>query len=183
MKRKKTYSTVHHGKVMTALVLPLLLTQLMSCKTTEPPIPLYGRSDEVQALVGEWRGTYESMDANRHGSIYFKLDAKADSAIGHIVMKMGNWDEEYFDDIRSNLHDRSELLTIRFVSFGMGRVVGRLDEYKDPVCGCPLETTFEGHVNGDRIEGVFVSHGKGYHLDTTGNWWVERISRGEKQES
>lgn len=159
------------------LILIILLLVLSGCKTVHTPIPVYGTSEDVTQLLGEWYGEYSSREANRHGTIYFKFDVNADSAIGQVIMKQGQWDEDYFEDINAPHFQPSEMLTIRFVQIGLDRVVGRMDEYKDPLCGCQLHTVFEGHVDGDRIEGVYVSHGDGFHMTTSGLWSVNRYKR------
>lgn len=69
----------------------------------------------------------------------------------------------------------NELLTIRFVRVDGGRVSGALDPYHDPVCGCPLETTFTGRlVDASTIEGTFVSRGPPGHRTANGRWRVTR---------
>lgn len=151
------------------------LTLLASCGTVQAPVPLYGPDDELALLAGEWRGQYSSREAGRHGTIYFKLEAEADSAVGYVFMKPGSWESDLLDKT-PRVYTPSEMLTIRFVEMGRGRVVGRLDEYRDPGCGCLLETIFEGHVEGDRIEGVYTSHGDHFHISTSGQWWVERLA-------
>ncbi len=159
------------------IVLMVLLFVISGCKTVETPVPVYGTSEDVSQLLGEWFGEYSSQEANRHGVIYFKLDVNADSAVGQVIMKQGAWDDDYYEDLTAPHNQPSEMLTIRFVQVGIDRVMGRLDEYKDPVCGCPLHTIFEGHVEGDRIEGVYVTHGDEFHLTTSGQWWADRYKK------
>lgn len=162
----------------TAILVPaVLLLVLSGCKTVQPPIPVYGSSEDITQLLGEWYGEYTSPEANRHGVIYFQLDVNADSAVGQVIMKQGQWDDEYYEDITAPHNQPSEMLTIRFVQVGLDRVMGRLDDYRDPVCGCQLHTLFEGHVEGDRIEGVFVTHGDEFHSTTSGQWWVDRYKK------
>lgn len=169
------------GPVSTQLTLvfavAVLLLLLSGCKTVQNPIPVYGTSEDTSQLLGEWFGEYTSQEANRHGVIYFKLDVDSDSAFGEVIMKQGQWEHDYAENIGSPDHRPSEMLTIRFVQVGIDRVMGRLDDYNDPVCGCPLHTMFEGHVEGDRIEGVYVTHGDEFHMTTSGEWWVDRYER------
>lgn len=157
--------------VPTMIAIAILMS---GCSSVKTPVPVYGGNDDINSLTGEWYGEYESREAGRHGGIYFTLETEADSAVGFVIMKPGSFEDELFDREKTLSSMRSEMLTIRFVSIGKGHVVGRLDEYKDPNCGCMLETIFEGHLSGDRIEGVYTSHGDVFHMSTSGEWWVER---------
>jgi hypothetical protein len=162
--------------LLTFTAILLVIALVSGCKSTESPLPVYGLSSEVNQLIGKWYGEYTSSDTGRHGRIYFDLRAEADSAIGHVIMdpEAREMDDAFDDQLLSSR--LSEALTIRFVSIGEGHIVGRLDPYKDPNCGCKLDTIFEGHLNGDKIEGIFASHRDVFHLSTSGQWWVEKIA-------
>ena len=157
------------------LVLLALILALGGCGSIRTAVPVYGDDAALTAMAGEWRGEYTSREANRHGTIFFTLAAHADSAVGEVIMKPGERDEDVFDRPDPSVGMESTLLTIRFVRVGGDHVVGQLNEYRDPVCGCLLHTTFDGHLEGDRIEGVYITHGEGMHHDTTGQWWVTRV--------
>ncbi len=172
----------HLSRAASLAMLVLVIVLTHGCKTIEPKVAVHGVNEEVSLLAGEWRGEYGSVEANRHGIISFRLEASADSAYGYIIMQPGSRDEGYLGDFDDRFDGASELLTINFVSVGMGRVIGKLDAYKDPGCGCLLDTTFEGYIKEDRIEGDYVTNGEGFHLDTTGKWWVDRISTGAVNE-
>jgi hypothetical protein len=45
-----------------------------------PPIPIQASPSSLQALVGEWDGSYTSRDTGRSGSLWFKLIAGEDHA-------------------------------------------------------------------------------------------------------
>ena len=55
---------------------------------------------------------------------------------------------------------------------GLGRSLR--DRYIDPDCDCPVSTTFEGIVSGNRIEGIFNTYGAPTGHPVTGRWSVER---------
>lgn len=141
---------------MTRLALALLLAS--GCSVRHAPVPVAGTDS---ALAGVWEGTYESQDTGRVGDIYFALDAEADAAVGEVVMvPRGAVVSVQRDDEgawRWLGVDRPQVLTIRFVRLGDGRVTGELDPYGDPDCGCTLRTTFEGEIEGDRAVGTFAS--------------------------
>jgi hypothetical protein len=56
------------------------------------------------------------------------------------------------------------------------QVVGTLDPYRDPDCGCQLTTTFRGEFkDANTIEGTFTSVGSGIgHFPSSGRWKVAR---------
>ena len=160
------------------LALLFMIGSIAGCKTVGTSVPVHGKSEEIALLAGSWRGEYESVETGRHGFIAFNLAAQSDSAFGYVMMQPGQPEKGFFDDFESGFNNSSDLLTIKFVTFGMGHIVGRLDNYTDPACGCSLETTFEGHMKGeDRIEGVYISHGEGFHIDARGRWSVDRIAK------
>jgi hypothetical protein len=72
---------------------------------------------------------------------------------------------------------RVEALSIRFVRAAADRVVGELNPYLDPNCGCRLKTTFEGVLENNAIVGTFTS----LHLTSgeiqKGAWRVVRTQR------
>jgi hypothetical protein len=135
--------------------------------------------NDLRLLAGEWSGSYESEQSGRSGTILFVLSATADSAYGYVLMKpavkphivgykssRGFWRE-------ASTSSKSRL-TISFVGVEEGRVRGTLDRYVDPDCGCTLNTTFVGRIEGDLITGTY----KTLHLDTgsiqRGEWTATR---------
>ena len=168
-----------------ALFLATSLALLMfasGCAVIHPPVPVVGDAEGVAALAGVWEGSYRSADTGRSGSIHFELVAEADSAVGEVVMT-------YFDGAVSfyppdsdrwprtqGPHVEVEVLTIRFVRLGAGRVSGTLDPYPEPDCGCTLLTTFEGTVGDEAIEGTFVARSPEHGHIQRGTWRVIRQS-------
>jgi len=153
------------------------LLALVACGT--PPVPVEGGPIAVARLQGQWYGTYESTESQRHGDIAFRLDAGSDTAHGYVVMIPGDEidrrsgiPEPYPADMESRF--RSQGLAISFVHVTAARVFGELEPYRDPECGCQLRTTFTGEMRGDTIEGTYMSQ----HLQTghvqRGEWRVVR---------
>ncbi|HSJ63184.1 MAG TPA: hypothetical protein VK922_04665 [Gemmatimonadaceae bacterium] len=151
---------------------------LVSCVANPAPVPLAGSQSEVAVLVGEWRGDYETtIGPPRFGSILFRLSPRGDVAHGDVLM-VAHPDRVMPPELREagdpwierERIPQSQLLAITFVRASSGVVSGALNEYKDPVCGCTLRTTFLGRVAGDRIDGSFTS----VHVQTgqvTGGEW------------
>lgn len=150
---------------------------LLACHYQGTPVPMRGPATDVKALAGEWSGEYASAESGRSGCILFTLSADGDTARGDVIMVPAATGPVCAVDNptgNDNVAPTSEALTISFVAVTGNKVRGRLDPYKDPVCGCTLATTFEGTAKGDRIEGTYRSrHIEGGGL-VTGRWWVER---------
>jgi hypothetical protein len=148
------------------------------CATISGRVPVQGPS--VAGLVGDWDGTYESRESGRHGTILFRLHALADTAQGAVFIESRPADDlanaggaRRMDVPRS---PSSTPLFIRIVFVEGNLIRGVLEPYRDPQCGCLLTTTFQGRLDGNRIEGTFRSEGEGFHhLPSNGEWQVRRI--------
>lgn len=58
----------------------------------------------------------------------------------------------------AQLAAQNQVLAITFVQVAAGTVRGRLDPYRDPVCGCTLATSFVGTIRNGVIEGTYTSN-------------------------
>jgi len=146
--------------VFAASVAPL---GVAACAANPPPVPVRGPAQDVSALAGEWRGEYWSAESGRSGSIHFRLEAGPDTAQGDVLMVPAGQAHTHPE----GRHPPSEFPTIRFVRVLGDRVRGVLDTYRDPACGCRLETTFDGRLRADTIAGVYESrHLEGGDLQT-----------------
>lgn len=69
----------------------------------------------------------------------------------------------------------TQLLRVTLVRAQGERVVGRLEPYLDPDCARPTWTTFEGRVDGNRIDGTFAMRRREDGAPVaTGEWSVSR---------
>ena len=157
-----------------------LITLLASgCAFAPPPVPVSGSAAALAELEGEWVGEYWSDDApGRHGVIYFRLSAAHDSAFGDVIMLLEPGPAGVQSPERreswAQLATRHQVLAIRFVRVEAGAVMGRLDAYQDPVCGCTLDTSFVGTIRDGVIEGTYTSrHVQGGSV-TSGHWKAVR---------
>lgn len=166
---------------MRSITLTLVLAAALAagCAFNPPPVDLAGTSSDIQALDGEWTGSYTGGPHGRSGTLYFRLDATTDSAFGEVVME---YDDPGVapvqDDPTAHRHDipmqRGVPLTIAFVVAEGGLVSGELDPYADPLCGCRLQTRFVGELRDGVIEGSFeVRHLDTAHVDR-GTWRAVR---------
>lgn len=151
-----------------------LLVVTAACLASSAPVPVRG---DASLLAGQWVGEYESRAVGRAGSIVFTLEAGKDTAFGDVIMIP----TEYRDQAGEpegyppfQREHRSRLITIAFVYAGNGVVAGRLDPYRDPECGCLLDTVFEGTLRGRVLEGTYRSHHQETGRVVEGTWRVER---------
>jgi len=153
----------------------------VACGYVLPAIRLTGRAADLEALVGEWSGHYES-DAPyaRSGTIWFKLAAGEDHAHGDVRMVPEGFTrgyERYRGGPGPAGHEfppASESLAIRFVRAENNQVNGVLEPYWDPDRECQARTSFRGRIEGKTIVGTFVSIYARPLPETTGVWKVTR---------
>jgi hypothetical protein len=157
----------------------LLAWWTVGCAPQRARVPLYG---DPSGLAGEWSGQYQSDEIGRSGPIVFRLTAGQDTARGDVVMLVARSSAEgpgFYPAGTPSAWPASpvadaRVLTIRFVQVEGGHIRGRLDSYRDPSCGCTVDTVFEGVQQGDVITGTFVAR----HLERAhtqrGRWHVRR---------
>ena len=147
-----------------------------ACASVPTPIPVVGSDVAIGRLAGEWGGEYWGDTSGRSGSIVFQLAADADTAYGDVVMISHERRESHIpvQDPAAGLPiaRAAAVLSISFVRASGGGLIGRLAPYRDPDCGCVLDTRFEGELRGDTIEGTFVSQPVGGGDTQTGTWKV-----------
>lgn len=157
----------------------LAATLIASCATERASVPLVATPEERSSLVGEWHGRYAGPQG-RAGSIVLFVKAGEDHAHGDVLMVPEGRSQRYGPSAGGS-RDASparrglELLTIRFVEAGEGRITGMLDPYWDPDCQCEVWTSFDGRLEGDRIAGTFSSiSGRRGVGRSSGAWEVRR---------
>jgi hypothetical protein len=159
------------GAVIASCVLTLL-----GCASRPDLVPVIADRDAVDALSGVWDGTYQSDGIDgRSGNIHFELTEGRDSARGYVIMTAGALgNREPGRGAQPVAMPTTEHLSIAFVRSTAGFVIGELDSYVDPVCGCQLVTSFTGVARDDEIKGTFTTR----HVDTgnlvRGAWSVAR---------
>jgi hypothetical protein len=151
----------------------LFLTITLACASLPDPVPVFGDIDDVSALVGEWSGEYDGA-AGRTGSIVFDLRSTTAAARGDVVMiprSSGRLPAR--QDAGSHVEPiAGQVISISSLRVSGGEISGTLAPYTDPDCGCTVRTTFTGRLNGDTIDGTFVTLGAG--REQSGRWSVTK---------
>jgi hypothetical protein len=145
----------------------------------QPDIELTSNDFDLNPLVGEWRGSYNSSETGRSGTIAFTLRAGDAAASGNVVMVPRGADSAAAAASETAASATRQVLSIHFVRKEGGSVVGTLDPYNDPECACKVSTTFQGTFRDARtIEGTYttVPSRPGSSV-TTGQWSVTRVKR------
>lgn len=166
------------------LGLAALASVSLACASKPTPITVTGDVGDRASLAGKWSGEYNSPATGRSGSIVFNLSPSGDAANGDVVMipagqrtalvPFGNAANTAGGQTQSPT--TSQVLTIKLVRVSGDAVSGVLDAYRDPLCDCPVVTTFTGTVKGDTIEGTFSTSGSPSNTPQTGTWRVKRTS-------
>ena len=154
---------------------------LMSCASSEPgPVQVIGGPEDLATLTGEWTGTYESV-TGRTGSITFHLTENPEGAHGDVLMVPKH--ELVYDSERHHQgmisSSGASVLSIEFVRISAGEISGRIAPYPDPEePEATLETHFTGRVDGEWIEGTFVTYSGRGVSPRRGTWRVHRQPAG-----
>ncbi len=124
-------------------------------------IQVKGPDAQLAALSGAWLGNYKGTDSGREGTIKFDLGLGRHTAKGQILMYAKGRNEP-------------AQLQIEFVQVAAGKVSGKVGPYTDPQCACQVETEFLGDVDGNHIDGTFVTRIEELNLEQSGMWSVSR---------
>jgi hypothetical protein len=171
-------------KALFITVIVSLAFFLISCGSTEPgPVQAIGAPEDLLSLTGEWTGTYDGAATGRGGSITFHLTENPLGAHGDVLMvpKQEHLYNLPLHDARDQsphgMLSSSSILSIEFVRIASGEISGKMTPYSDPeLSGATLETHFTGHLDGDWIEGTFVTYSDHGSSPRRGTWRVHRKS-------
>lgn len=150
---------------------------LISCASSEPgPVQVIGVPEDLVALTGEWAGTYESGVTSRSGNITFHLTENPEGAHGDVLMVPRQ--ELVYNNAPRPPHSMissASVLSIEFVRIAGGEISGKIAPYPDPeVPEATLETHFTGRVDGEWIEGTFVTYSDHGVSPRRGTWRAHR---------
>lgn len=158
-----------------ALAVAGVAASAVGCASRPPEIELTSSDFDLSPLVGEWRGDYSNPETGRTGTIAFTLRAGESSASGNVVMIPSSADSS----LSSAAAVALSVIKINFVRKEGRKVIGTLDPYREPDCGCQATANFEGSFTDARtIEGTFITiPTQPGHNVTRGRWKVTRVKR------
>ena len=160
------------------LALGLALAALAPlCSCSPPAFDVEGARDDFERFAGRWEGTYTSDESGRAGTVVFAIDPAGSGARGEVIMIPRGWGRPLTKADGHEAGDRPDLLhALRFhrMSLDGDRVAGTLEPYRDPDCGCDLETSFVGRLRRGVIAGTYRSRPLDGDEEITGVWRVER---------
>ena len=166
---------------MSKLLLASLAAAALACASKPTPITVTGDTSDRASLAGKWVGEYQSSATGRSGSIVFNLSPSGEAASGDVVMIPRDYGKALTPYAQTSVGttaiqntNTSQVLTIKLVRVSGNTVSGVLDAYRDPQCDCPVETTFNGTLNGDTIDGTYSTRGTTANAPQTGTWRVKR---------
>ncbi|MGH7724547.1 MAG: hypothetical protein ACREOU_03890 [Candidatus Eiseniibacteriota bacterium] len=162
----------------TSLVPALLLCALAGCSEAPDPVThVGGPTGSIAGIAGEWSGDYRLSDGSRRGDITFSLAPGDSIASGRVIMRppteveMGSVGETA---PTPQPNSTIQPLDVSFVAVDNNVVRGTLQKYVDPDCSCDVQTTFEGTLKGDLIDGTFTIKSLVDGRSRTGRWSVRR---------
>lgn len=164
--------------IRTSLLASCVAGLLCACATApSQSIPVIASDATLELLAGEWWGDYDSGISGRSGRIRMRMATGERVGDGEVVMFTRASIDLPNPANRGEEGGVAEVLSIRFVQINTDdlTVVGNLEPYRDPECGCILSTAFIGRLDGDQITGTFMSHGGPFHPTTRGSWRVHRV--------
>lgn len=159
----------------------ILATAVAGCGPRTPFIPDSSANSARSALAGEWFGTFAVDEGTpRRGTILFLLDERRDEASGRVVMAAddGVPVQRYPGEHGAGAaRDGWDVVAIRFVRLTRYTIEGELDRFWDARRGCVATTVFRGTLDGDAINGTFVTGCQTTVLQNRGSWAVRRLRR------
>jgi hypothetical protein len=174
-RRKEAFMSRPH-LVAAAVLGAAAISAAAGCKSSNPAPPVPVQGSQVSALRGKWIGEYSSRDTGRTGNITFELKLFEKTARGDVLMVPK---DAYAPNAPTSgpeaVAKMPQVLHIEFVDASGGTVNGMMDTYVDPRCNCRVQTTFEGTITGDTIQGTFRTiPQEGDTAITNGVWHVTK---------
>jgi hypothetical protein len=132
---------------------------LVGCGGGQKAVAVQGSDLDLARVAGDWEGEYKGAESGRSGPVSFSLAVGSHTAEGQVVM------------------NGATPLKIEFVKINKDEVKGTIAPYTDPACSCEVQTTFNGTLGQDAIDGTFETKISANNQTQTGTWSVTRKSR------
>lgn len=143
-----------------------------------PPVPVEGAGHHRGILTGEWEGAFQDACGARHGTIAFVLPPGHDTARGRVVLepvRSAGCTDPVSSATRGDSVPAGMVLRLGGVTVADRSVSGWIQEYRDPERDCPVDTWFEGGLEGgDTLRGMYFAHPEVGDTVRRGTWWAVR---------
>lgn len=134
----------------------LALLLVAACGGGQQDVAVHGSDLDLARIQGDWDGTYTGTDSGRSGPVKFSLQLGNHIADGQVVM------------------NGATPLKIEFVNVKKDEVKGTIAPYTDPNCSCEVQTTFNGTLGDNTINGTFETKISKTGQVQSGTWSVTR---------
>jgi hypothetical protein len=141
---------------MPAMKWILALAVAAACGGSQKEVAVQGSDLDLARIAGDWQGEYKGNESGRTGPVTFSLQVGSHTAEGQVVM------------------GGATPLKIEFIKVKEGEVRGTIAPYTDPNCTCQVETTFDGTLGKDVINGTFETKLSTTGQVQSGTWQVAR---------
>jgi hypothetical protein len=132
------------------------LAFLVACGGSQKEVAVQGSDLDLARIAGDWQGDYKGTESGRTGPVSFSLTVGSHTAEGQVVM------------------NGATPLKIEFVKVKQDTIKGTIAPYMDPACKCQVETTFNGTLGDNNIDGTFETKVSVNGQTQTGTWSVTR---------
>jgi hypothetical protein len=132
------------------------LAFVVACGGGQKEVAVQGSDLDLARVAGDWQGEYKGTESGRTGPVSFSLQVGSHIAEGQVVM------------------GGATPLKIEFVKVKNNEVKGTIAPYTDPTCSCEVQTTFNGTVGNDTIDGTFETKVSATGQVQTGTWSATR---------
>lgn len=138
------------------LAVVVVVAFLVACGGSQKEVAVQGSDLDLARIAGDWHGDYKGNESGRVGPVSFSLSVGSHTAEGQVVM------------------GGATPLKIEFVKVTNDQIKGTIAPYTDPTCSCQVETTFNGTLGDNVIDGTFETKVSGTGQTQTGTWSVSR---------
>ena len=132
-----------------------------ACGGAVSQIEVKGRDPDLAAVAGDWQGKYQGTDNPRSGEIRFSLELGMHTGEGQVLMT-----------------GATKPLAIEFIAVKANQISGSIQPYTEPSCACQVHTEFVGTLEGNEIDGTFITKVAAKGTEMHGTWQVARDSAG-----
>jgi hypothetical protein len=162
------FSNTALKSVKLSILIAIMLTQF-SCAA--PTIKITSDAMDMSLIAGEWDGEFSSQESGNSGKISLKLAKDGNNANGQVFMK-GRLGPIGLNGPLVSTYSRP--LPIKFVHIEKNIIEGKVIPFKDLKNNVMIHTSFKGKIEGDVMEGTYISTIEKTEKSYTGTWKVTR---------